>query len=55
MLGRVNQNKVLLFKKHFGSSWFKAMEAFTEVTKLVETFDLVEGILLWHNYNVTNN
>ena len=30
----------LIFKTHFGRSWVKAMEAFTGVTKLVESFEL---------------
>ena len=29
-----------MFKTHFGSSWVEAMEAFTEVTKLVEAIGL---------------
>ena len=37
MLGRVNQNQVLFA---LGSSWVEAMEAFTDVSKLVEVFGL---------------
>ena len=29
----------------FGSSWAEAMEAFTDVTKLVEAFGLVDSVL----------
>ena len=29
-----------MFKTNFGSSWVKAMKAFTDVTKLVESFGL---------------
>ena len=32
-------------KTHFRSSWVEAMEAFTDVTKLVEAFGLGESIL----------
>ena len=51
MLGRAYQNQVI-FKTHFGNSWVEAMEAFTDVTKLVEAFGRV---FLLNKNEYTNN
>ena len=42
-VGEVSKSKSklgIIFRTHFGSSWVEAVEAFTDVTTLVEAFSL---------------